>query len=983
MRAHTGLGRATTGPPGAADEAFLRGGGELGRLIAGFDWATTPLGPIAEWKQSLRSAVSICLSSRFPIVMYWGPELTVIYNDAYSEILGAKHPWALGKPCAVCWAEIWDTIGPMLSEVVTSGNASWSDDLELLLERNGAPEECYFSFSFSPVRVEDGSVGGVFTAVVETTRRVLDDRRLRVLSRIGEQATGARSGAEAAQRCVDAMAETRSLPFASIYLNDADGPPRLAASTGLAQASFASLPEWPFDEVAADGRPRTVSLEPTPLSPEVAWAHGLQPSCARIAPIAIAESGRPGGFLVAGVNPLRPLDAEYVGFFELLAKAVSGAVVQGQAYEAERRRAEALAELDRAKTEFFSNVSHEFRTPLTLMLGPLESLLSEAEPGSRQAHDLEMARRNALRLLKLVNTLLDFARIESARREARLEPVELGTITAELASVFRSAVEQAGLRLVVDCAPLSRPVEIDPDMWERVVLNLLSNALKFTLEGEIAVRVAEADGNALLTVSDTGSGIADDELPRVFDRFYRTRQAAGRTHEGAGIGLALVKELVEIMGGRLEVTSRLGEGTEFKVSIPFERASSIPATVSQKPESSLSRTSFTAEAMGWTGTGPAPAGPDAGSAAEGRILLVDDNADMRTYLTGVLRERWEVEPVADGAEALTAARRTRPDLILTDVMMPRLDGAQLLAAIRADDALSDVPVVILSARAGDEAIDGLAQGADDYLVKPFSVQELVARVSANMKLAKMRADLARSRAALGLAGERASFLNLAAHELRTPLTVIGGYVDLILSGVLDDGPETRAALEKVAHKTKEGVRLIEQMLTAARMESGTISMHATSVDLSALAQDAAARARPLAELEGTQIVTARPGEAVLALIDAALVSLILDNLIANAIYHGAGPIRIEVLSGPPRVRVVDSGPGVERSERHRIFEPFYQVETQVGAHGGAGLGLAVSRRLAEMHGGTLVLEETPGGASFLLTVPAAEPASSPLASAGL
>ena len=218
--------RAATGPAGPAAEAFLEGGGELGELIARFDWSATPLGPISEWKQSLRSAVSICLSSRFPIVMYWGPELTVIYNDAYSEILGAKHSWALGKPCAVCWAEIWDTIGPMLGDVVASGKASWSDDLELLLERNGAPEECYFSFSFSPVRVEDGSVGGVFTAVVETTRRVLGERRLRVLSRIGEQATGAHSAAEAARRCVDAMAGTRAVPFASIYLQEGGQAPR-------------------------------------------------------------------------------------------------------------------------------------------------------------------------------------------------------------------------------------------------------------------------------------------------------------------------------------------------------------------------------------------------------------------------------------------------------------------------------------------------------------------------------------------------------------------------------------------------------------------------------------------------------------------------------------------------------------------------------------------------------------------------------------
>jgi len=965
--------------------AVLEAGGELGRLIAAHDWAATPLGPIEGWKQSLRSAVGICLSSRFPIVMYWGRELTVIYNDAYSEILGAKHPWALGKPCRVCWAEIWDTIGPMLGEVMRTGIATWSDDLELHLERHGGPEECYFSFSFSPIRVEDGSVGGVFTAVVETTRRVLTDRRLRVLTQLGEQAVGAHDADEAARRCADAMQGTRAIPFALIYLCDEAGTARLAARSGLDEAhlgdGLASRPDgsadrWRFSDVIRTGAALTVPVTSEDLKADSEWAHGRAPETAIVAPIAPDEEGRPRGFVVTAVNPLVPLDGDYRSFFDLVARQVSSAVVHGHAYEAERIRAETLAELDRAKTEFFSNVSHEFRTPLTLMLGPLEELLQQAEPGSQAAATLDMARRNALRLLKLVNTLLDFARIEIARSEVHLEPVDLAAYTAELASVFRSAIEQAGLRFVVDCPSLAEPVLIDRDMWEKVVLNLLSNALKFTLDGEIRIDLHDVGGEVVVRVSDTGSGIAAGELPHIFERFYRTKDSAARTHEGAGIGLALVRELVQIMGGKIEVSSEVGRGTSFSIALPRRRAvEQVRGANGSDVSPRETHAAYSAEALGWIDPRPhraLAAQGTVGATREGKVLIVDDNADMRAYLSNILRDGWEIEAVADGVEALEAIDRGRPDLVLTDVMMPRMGGLELLSRIRANRDWRDLPVVIVSARAGEESIDGLVQGADDYLVKPFTVQELRARISANVRLARIRSELARSRAQLDLAVERASFLNMAAHELRTPLTVIGGYVDLILEGVLDlTGPDGRAALEKVGFKTREGVRLVEQMLTAARMESGTIAVNAVTADVIDAASEAVTRAQPLAELESTRVDLAVPDQPVLALVDPALVGLVLDNLIANAIFHGAGPVRVEVRASPPGIRVLDSGPGVAEGARGKIFEPFYQVDGQLRARGGAGLGLAVSRRLAELHGGSLVLEGTDQGASFLLTLPEA------------
>ena len=741
-------------------DAVVAAGGELGRLTRAFDWSSTPLGPISKWPQSLQSALSICLSSRFPIVMYWGPELTVLYNDAYSQILGHKHPSALGRPCRVVWAEIWDTIGPMLEQVVATGIATWSDDLELRLERSGEPEETYFSFSFSPVRVESGEVGGVFTAVVETTHRVLSERRLRVLTGLGEAAFGGRTMAEAARLCVDAMRDTRSVPFALLDLADEEGQARLLAGTGLAAESRLHAPSvplddpgapWPFAGVAATGGPMVVELSPADVIAAGAWPADLAPHRAMVLPIQAGE--RPHtAFLVAGLNPLRPLDADYQAFFELLAHQVGTAVTDARAFETERERAEALAELDRAKTVFFSNVSHELRTPLTLLLGPLEQALEELP--AKQREGLVLAHRNAMRLLRLVNTLLDFSRIEARRVEPAFEPVDLARLTADLASAFRSAVEQAGIELRVDASPLPEPAYLDVEMWEKIVLNLVSNAFKFTLAGSISVRTRLVGDHFQLEVADTGSGIPKGELPRLFDRFHRVRGAGSRTQEGTGIGLALVRELVDLHGGKVRVRSRPGRGSTFVVSIPRGSAH-LPADRVGAPRTANSTAvgaaPFVEEAVRWLPGGDAPEEltwssgggftnhVPAGETAGARVLVADDNADMRRYLTSLLAPHWAVTAVADGRAALESALESPPDLVLTDVMMAGLDGFELLRRLREDERTRQVPVVMLSARAGAEAsVEGMDAGADDYLVKPFVARELVARVRANLELSRTR-----------------------------------------------------------------------------------------------------------------------------------------------------------------------------------------------------------------------------------------------------
>ncbi|WP_437914483.1 ATP-binding protein [Sorangium sp. So ce302] len=808
-------------PPDRADaRAVLAGGGEMGARMRAIDWSKTPLGPVSSWPQSLKTCVRIVLTSRQPMFVWWGDSLINLYNDAYKSIVGGKHPEALGQPASVVWREIWGQVGPRAASAMRRDESTYDEALLLIMERNGYQEETYYTFSYSPVPNDQGGTGGILCANTDDTRRILGERQLSLLRDLAARTAHGRSWEDVCARSASSLAtNAKDLPFALLYVVDPDRRRvQLAGSTGF-ERGHAAAPEtialtdespWPLAAVLREHESCRVVEIPTHLRglPTGAW----QRPPTRAAALAISPSGETGraGVLIVGLNPFRLFDDDYRGFLHLVAGQISASIANAQAYEEEKRRAEALAELDRAKTTFFSNVSHEFRTPLTLMLGPLEDALASAER-SLSGADLETAHRNAVRLLKLVNALLDFSRIEAGRIQASYEPTDLSALTADLASAFRSAMERAGLAFEVDCPPLPEPIYVDHDMWEKIVLNLLSNALKFTFEGTVSIALRAHGDRADLTVRDTGTGIPDRELSHLFKRFHRVQGARSRTHEGSGIGLALVHELVRLHGGTIHVTSELSVGTSFTVSLP-RGAGHLPKDRVNAARTLASTTTgaapYVQEALRWLpraegdsppgaegdsppgaegdsppgakgdsppgaegdsppgAEGDSPPGAEGDNAVEhlapaawtssdgaaiaagpsGRVLLADDNADMREYVGRVLRERWTVEAVADGAEALASARRSPPDLVLTDVMMPNLDGFGLLRALRADERTRGVPVVMLSARAGEESrVEGLEAGADDYLPKPFSARELVARVATHLQLARLRAAAERER----------------------------------------------------------------------------------------------------------------------------------------------------------------------------------------------------------------------------------------------
>jgi PAS domain S-box-containing protein len=771
----------------AAASVFV-GGGEMGALMRSLDWSKTPLGPVETWAPSLRMMVRFLLANRFPLLLWWGSEYASIYNDAYRPILGRKHPASMGQPVRECWHEIWHVLQPLIDSPFNGGPSTWMEDIGLEINRHGFVEETHFTIAYSPVPDETAprGIGGVLATVHEITEQVIGERRTVTLRDVGARSAEAKTAEEACAIAARILSgHTADVPFALLYLLEGDGTrARLAGASGVAMDEPVSPLGvelagviYPLTQPTNGLRQamntviRTESIQildnlasrfhRVPPGP---WSD--PPSAAAVLPIPSTKAHHLAGFLVAGLSSRLAFDERYRTFLGLLTAQVATAIANARAYEEERRRAEMLAELDRAKTAFFANISHEFRTPLTLLLGPLEETLRREEGlAGVIREDLTAAHRNALRLLRLVNSLLDFSRIEAGRVDGLFEPTPLASYTAELVSTFRSATQRAGLDLEINADDLPEPVWVDRAMWEKIVLNLVSNAFKHTFEGGISASLWADEKSVVLEVRDTGVGIPADQLPHLFERFHRVPNARSRTYEGTGIGLALVRELVRIHGGQIGVESRDGHGTCFTVRLPLgsghlpqDQLSTSGATL-RRASTALGAAAYVEEALRWLPAAPSedrsdrmmvenskteflPGTTVQSDTAGARIVLADDNSDLRDYVARLLRSQgWLVEEVPDGLTALSRIRARVPDLVLTDVMMPGLDGFALLRELRNDPSTINVPVVVLSARAGEESrVEGADRGADDYLVKPFSAQELVARVGVHLRLGRQRRD---------------------------------------------------------------------------------------------------------------------------------------------------------------------------------------------------------------------------------------------------
>jgi signal transduction histidine kinase/DNA-binding response OmpR family regulator len=698
------------------------------------DWSTTPLGRRESWPALLRLLVDLCLDSEFPVQVSWGPDLLMLYNDAYIPLLGVeKHPWALGRPAREVGPHPWPASEKRLREVMETGRAYHSGDQGLIINRHGYPEEAHFTFSTSAIRDADGMIVGLFNAITETTPHILYERRLQVLRRLGAiSVTADESLSSTCRAAVEVIGKNRkSVPFAAVYLRDLPHQgPRRTAGYGFDETSAAcELVEvaptgGPVLEVMEHGGTQLVSglrdrysgvFEPGPLGP-------LTPDQAFILPVVMLGTRKPIGVLVLGVNPYWRPDEAYTAFAAMAARQLGVIVTDAVSYQNERKRQLALAELDRARTEFFQNVTHELRAPLTMLLTPLQDILDE--PGvvlsAATRNTVETSVRAGDRLQRVVDALLDLSRAESGALIPDREDMDLASVTADVVEGYRPAIE-GRLNLRVDLPSESLRAYVDRMMWTTIVTNLVNNAVKFTEEGEVAVSLSGDDSQVVLTVADTGVGIPQNEQAQIFERFHRVNN--GDHQPGSGIGLALVAEMTSAHGGSVEVASELGEGSRFVVRLP--RFSGPP------PEADVAEGAAR------------PQTEDQSGEDRRRLLIIEDEPDLRSYLTRLFsKDGYAVEAVGDVETALTSLDSNAPDLVITDVMLPGQSGFDLLATLRQDERMARLPVVVLTARADAEsAVEAFAAGADDFVVKPFNSAELLARVRAHDQMNQLR-DLA-------------------------------------------------------------------------------------------------------------------------------------------------------------------------------------------------------------------------------------------------
>ncbi|RKH49326.1 response regulator [Corallococcus sp. AB050B] len=985
--------------PAQTPETLFTGSSQMHALVRAHDWASSPVGPLASWPTSLKVLVKTLLGSRYPMILTWGPELTQFYNDAYSLVIGDKHPAALGTDIRGTLAEAWDSLAPLVLEAMTTGVASWVPALRLLLNRSGYREESYFDVSHAPAYDDTGAIGGMLAVCAEVTPRVLSERRTRLLRDLSAQASDTRSVAKTCGDLAKALeAHPLDVPCALLYLRADDGRSlTLCGAVGIGQGGPLSpervlldpgsrmaapyLRALEGERVLRDGLEALLSLQGGPFGDAVGTL--------LFQPLAGTGAAAPLGVLVTALSPNRAFDEGHASFSELLSAQVSASLRNARAYEEERQRAEALAALDRAKTAFFHNISHEFRTPLTLMLGPLEDVLAQVPVTEGARKDLELVHRNAGRLLRLVNTLLEFSRLEAGRIDSSFEPTGLAAFTQELTGHFRSAIERTGLTFSVECDGPPEPVWVDRQMWEKVVFNLLSNALKFTFQGGIRVRQEVRGNDVLLRVFDTGTGIPEAELPHLFERFHRVRNARSRTHEGTGIGLALVSELVALHGGDVSVESEEGRGSTFTVRIP-RGSSHLPAdrvqAARQQESTAVGARPFLQEAERWSDVEPAPpaevpSSPPAeaprGDLPRARVLVADDNADMREYVERVLSPSFDVTLAADGQAALEAARANPPDLVLTDVMMPRLGGFGLLRGLRELPSTRAVPVVMLSARAGEEAaVEGLEAGADDYLVKPFSARELVARVRSMLELSRMRRDSLRQELlAMSLRESvqaRDDFLAVASHELKTPLAAFRLHLERLERSLGEDAlGRAKSPLESAGRQVQRLHALMETLLDVSQLTTGRLALELNDVDLTAVVATSVARLREEVARMGVT-VTLDAGLPLVGRFDKLRIGQVVTHLLANAAKYGQGrPIAVRVAAedGTARLTVRDEGIGISEEDRARIFERFERAVPGRN-YGGLGLGLWIARQVVEAHGGRITVDSKPGlGSTFVVELP--------------
>jgi signal transduction histidine kinase/ActR/RegA family two-component response regulator len=697
--------------------AFLEGGGRMGALMRSRDWTTSPLGPPATWPDTLKAAVATCLSTHFPMVIWWGPELLMFYNDAWQPILGdTKHPSGLGRPGAESWPETWPIVGMQFQNAL-KGVASWSEDLLLASDRRGFLEECYFTYSHSPLKDAGGQVVGVCSVVSETTSRVLNERRLCVLRDLSTAAIEATSEASSLQNLCERLIEllcraNPDVPFAIQYVTDGDDSARLCASAGIESGVFPAIvgtddaDGWGIAEVLKGRTPVVTELPSSTVSLPGGWAEPTK----QIVSLPLLHSNRPAGVLVVGINSRLRLDEPYADFLRLVAAQLASAVSALQLLESERKARAVAERAVSAKDEFLAMLSHELRTPLNAIVGWMAILKRDLADVVRASRAIEVIERNARQQAQLISDLLDISRITSGSMRLNLQSVDLRLVTQAALEAVTPAAAAKNLTLQVHLDAQPQSVHGDFVRLQQVVWNLLLNAVKFTQSGgRIEVVLTEAGTNAKLRIVDTGEGIDPSVMPHIFDGFRQADASSSRIHGGLGLGLTIVKHFVELHGGRVTATSNgRGQGSAFIVELPYGDAnrrvppSPAPAAVEPADQTAQLR--------------------------DIRVLVIDDERDAVMMLERFIEDRAGYVRTASTAEqALDILTRETFDVIVSDIGMPGVDGYDLIDEIRRRGLAT--PAVALTAFAHtDDQQRAIAAGYQAHIAKPVDLVELLGAI---------------------------------------------------------------------------------------------------------------------------------------------------------------------------------------------------------------------------------------------------------------
>lgn len=679
--------------------------------LRSFDWSRTELGPMAAWPQSLRIAVSICMDSRFPMFVWWGPNRINIYNDAYVPILGAKHPAAFGQPAEPTWKEIWDVVGPQADAVMQRGEATWNERVLLVMQRKGYVEDTWFTWSYSPIRDEHERIVGMFCACVEDTPRVeLEAQRDRLLEQV--QSERARLAAAFSQspaflaimRGPEHVFESVNERYIELIgMRNAIGRPVREVVPEVEEQGFFEV----MDRVYSTGEPYVG--QGVRLMLRRKDGNGLEPR-----------------FLDFVYQPLRGPDGAVTGILAHGNDVSHRHEIEralGQALEnAQRARGEAeLA--SRMKDEFLATLSHELRTPLNAIIGWSHMMRREGATAKDLLRGAEVIERNARAQSAIIEDLLDMSAIISGKARLNVERVNVGALLRAAIDTARPSADAKHIRISTSLEGADGlDLHGDPNRLQQVMWNLLSNAFKFTpREGHVRVEARRADACLEVSVSDTGQGIAPEFLPFVFDRFRQADSSTTRRAGGLGLGLSIVKQLVELHGGTARVTSAgVDRGATFVVSLPL---AGIQAAAEMRRED---------EAR-------APRAPlnlpeeERAALAGKRLLVVDDEPDARELVKKVLEDcRAEVKVAASTDEALGYLRRERFDVLVSDIGMPEKDGHELIRELRgfAVEQNGEIPAMALTAYARPEdRVKALRAGFQMHIAKPIDPAELVAIVA--------------------------------------------------------------------------------------------------------------------------------------------------------------------------------------------------------------------------------------------------------------